>query len=281
MMFSKLNSKINRKLYYKKLCAKLVKADANRNKPCSAIFYTTHKCASTFVDRLFELILKNSDYSFVDYAGAILQAGDKLDVGTPYENFLEQTYSDLYSLQGKIYGPQRKPLDFPGRDKFKHIFFLRDPRDVLISSYFSSGFTHREPSNTADREVFINKRKNIQQIGLDVYTLEEANSWIIPLYRQYKQLRDTSESNIYLKYDLFIENTSEFIQKISKYLNINPSKKNIDLLVGEANPIQDVEVMKHQRSGKTGQYLEKLHPDTVEKLNYTLAKTLADWEFEL
>ena len=44
--------------------------------------------------------------------------------------------------------------------------------------------------------------------------------------------------------------------------------------------ILKVEVMKHKRSGKTGQYLEKLHTDTVEKLNHLLAEILAYWEFE-
>lgn len=281
MMLSKLKSKVNRKVHHQKLHAKLVTAYANRDKPRSVIFYTTHKCASTFLERLFELVLKNSDYSFVDYAGAISRAGDKLNVGIPYENFLEQTYSELYSLQGKIYGPQRRPLDFPGRDQFKHIFFLRDPRDVLVSSYFSFGFTHYEPLNTDDREKFVDKRENIQELGIDNYVIDEAEKWIIPLYQQYKQLRDTSETNIYLKYDLFIENTSEFVQRILDFLNINPSRKDIDVLIREANPIQNVEVMKHKRSGKTGQYLEKLHIDTVEKLNHILATTLADWGFEV
>lgn len=281
MIFSKLKSKVVRKVYYQKLYAKLADADANSNKPRSAIFYTTHKCASTFIERLFELILKNSDYTFIDYAQVIARAGDKLDVGTPYEAFLERAYSDLYSLQGKIYGPQRKPLDFPGRNKFKHIFFLRDPRDVLVSSYFSFGFTHPQPLNTTDREKFVNKRKNIQEREIDDYALDEAKTWIIPLYEQYKYLRDTSETNIYLKYNLFVENTPEFIQNIIDFLTIDPTPKNLNLLIKEANPVQNVEVMKHKRSGKTDQYLEKLHPNTVEKLNHILAKTLADWEFEL
>lgn len=280
MILSKLKSKIQREVYYQKLHVKLVNVYANRNQPRSVIFYTTHKCASIFVERLFELILKNSDYSFVDYAGVIARAGDKLDVGTPYEAFLEQAYSDLYSLQGKIYGPQRRSLDFPGRNKFKHIFFLRDPRDVLVSSYFSSGFIHREPLNTIDREKFVSKRRNIQEIGMENYILDEAEKWIIPLYKQYKQLRDTSETNIYLKYNLFVEDTSEFVQRILDFLSINPAKKDLDVLIKEANPVQNIEVMKHKRSGKTDQYLEKLHPDTVEKLNQTLAETLTDWEFD-
>jgi len=183
-------------------------------------------------------------------------------------------------LHGKIYGPQRQYLDFPGRTNFKHIFFLRDPRDVLVSSYFSMGFTHAKPLNTIERNNFLIKREDTKEKEIDSYVLEEAETWIYPLYMQYKDLRETAKSYIYLKYDLFVEDTPEFIKKISAFLGLHPSQKDIDLLTQKASPVQEVEVMKHKRSGKTGQYLEKLHPSTVEKLDHILSDVLTDWEFK-
>ncbi len=281
MILNKLKSKIKKTgVYNNKLQNQLINALGNLNKPYSAIFYTTHKCASTFVYRLFDVILKNSDYEFVDYAGVIFGAGNKLNIEIPYEGFLEQAYSDLYCLRGKIYGPQRGYLDFPGRNNFKHIFFLRDPRDVLVSAYFSLGFTHAEPLNNLHRNKFIQKRKNIQEKNIDSYVLKEAEEWIYPLYKQYKELRTTAKSYIYLKYDLFVEDTPEFIKKICELLDLHPSQQDINLLTQEASPVQNSEVMKHRRSGKTGQYREKLHPSTVEKLNQILSDVLSDWDFK-
>ena len=279
-MFNKIKNKIKRGVYNNKLQGKLIDALINLNKPYSAIFYTTHKCASTFVYRLFDVILKYSEYEFVDYAGAIFGAGDKLSIEIPYETFLEQAYSELYPLHGKLYGPQRQYLNFPGRNNFKHIFFLRDPRDVLVSSFFSRGFTHAEPLNTIHHSQFFKKRGNTKEKGIDNYVLEEAEAWIYPLYKQYYSLRKTANSSIYLKYDLFVEDTPKFIQKISAFLELHPSLEDINLLTKEASPVQDVEVLKHKRSGKTGQYLEKLHPSTVEELNQILADVLSDWEFK-
>ncbi len=279
MLFSRLKNKIKNKVYYNKLQRQVITASANLNKPHSAIFYTTHKCASTFVARMFDVILKNSEYEFVDYGGAIFGAGDKLNIESPYERFLEKAYTELYPLHGKIYGPQRRYLDFPGRNNFKHIFFLRDPRDVLVSCYFSLGFTHVEPLNSIDRSKFLKKRENVKYKEIDNYVLEEAETWIYPLYKQYKYLQETATTAIYLKYDFFVKNTPEFIIKISDFLGLQPSQEDIDLLTQEASPVQNVEVMKHKRSGKTGQYLEKLHPSTVEKLNQILSEVLSDWEF--
>ncbi|MGK7926886.1 MAG: sulfotransferase, partial [Spirulina sp.] len=134
-------------LYTAKLRGRLRNAARNLERPRSILFYTSHKCASTFVGKLLDTICKKSQYEIIDYAGTIWGAGDRLKhIESPYELFLERAYSDLYSLHGKIYAPQREYLDFPGRTKFKHIFFLRDPRDVLISAYYSFGFTHLEPS---------------------------------------------------------------------------------------------------------------------------------------
>ena len=285
MLLSKLSHKIVTKIHSVTLQKKIINVYKNTENPKSAIFYTTHKCASSFVPQLFSVILKNSDYELVDYAGAIWHLGNKFNLGTPHidclQNFLEKSYSDLYSLHGKIYGPQRVPLDFPGRDKFKNIFFLRDPRDVLISAYFSFAFTHPEPLNDISRKEFLERRKRLQEQGIDQYVLEESKTWVVPLYNKYKHLRDTAQNSIYLKYDFFTAQTPEFIERIAEFLELNPSQEEIARLTTKANPVQKIEVMKHQRSGKTGQYLEKLHPDTVDKLDHILAEVLSDWEFPL
>jgi len=109
MLLAKLKNNIRLNINNNKLQRKLIGAYENLNKPNSAIFYTTHKCASTFVRRLFDVILQKSDYEFIDYAGAIFGAGDKLNIESPYETFLEKAYSDLYSLHD-----MEKSTDFNG-----------------------------------------------------------------------------------------------------------------------------------------------------------------------
>ncbi len=279
-MLKKISHKIKLMFYSRKLQSRLKIASRNLERPRSIIFYTTHKCASTFVQRLFEIISKNAEYELVDYAGTIWGAGDRFkNIESPYELFLERAYSDLYSLNGKIYGPQREYLDFPGRNKFKHIFFLRDPRDVLVSAYYSFAFTHTKPLRSGDRDVFLQQRAQIQEQEIDAYVLEQAEEWIVPFYQNYQKLRDTADDYLYLQYALFINDTAEFIKKISDFCALSPSEKEIRILMQEASPVQIREKMTHKRSGKTGQYLEKLRPETIEKLNDILADVLREWEF--
>lgn len=176
----------------------ILKAKESLNKPPSVLFFTTHKCASTFIPPLLKTITRNSNYEFKDYAQAIWNLGNQLDIGQDQENFLdfflEDTADRLFFRRGEIYAPLRVPVDFPERKKLKHIFFLRDPRDILVSSYYSTGFTHPLPKNDKAKRRFQAKRELIQQQGIDNYTISAATNWVIPLYSKYQQFANTCES---------------------------------------------------------------------------------------
>jgi hypothetical protein len=266
----------------------ILKAKESLDKPPSVLFFTTHKCASTFIPPLFKTITRNSNYKIKDYAGAIWELGDKIDLGQDQElfsipkqyQFLEEAADELFFKRGDIYVPLRWAVDFPERNRLKHIFFLRDPRDVLVSSYYSLGFTHAWPKNSKSRKHFQAKRKFTQQKGIDNYVLSVATSWL-GRYLKYKQLLETSNSYLYLKYDHFQSDTTDFIKQIIKYLDICVPNQEIEKLSLSATPIQAVkDNTKHKRSGKSKQYLEELKPETVEELNKTFKDILSYWQFE-
>jgi hypothetical protein len=261
---------------------RLKRARKNLDRPVSVFFFTTHKCASTFVSGpLFRQILKNSNYQYEDYAAAIWRSGDELDLGGSYESLLSSAYSDLYSLRGSVYGPQRRYLDFPGRNNFRHIFFLRDPRDVLVSSYFSEAYTHPVPASAAGRDRLDQSRKETKNLELDDYVLAKAESWIQPLYNEYQTLRESADDSLYLTYDQFIDNTKGFLARLCDFLDVEPGAETIKRLARVADPVQNTEVLKHKRSGKSGQYIERLYPETVQKLDRILASELRYWDFNV
>jgi len=275
-----LLKQIRARMWSDSLQRRLLAARNNLSRPRSVLFFTTHKCASTFVSGpLFKTLLRESQYRHVDYGRAIWYGGNKLDPGGEYENFFSEAYSDLFSLNGNLYGPQRRFFDFPGRPEFRHIFFLRDPRDVLISSFYSEAFTHPVPPSLAAQKRLSKSRASAKEQSLDEYVLENAQSWIKPLYSQYRAARESATDSLYLPYDLFIQDTEQFIVMLANFLGIRPRPARIDALVRSADPVQKTEVLKHKRSGRSGQYLEKLSPETVRKLNLILADALNYWEF--
>ncbi|AFZ44900.1 sulfotransferase [Halothece sp. PCC 7418] len=261
----------------------ILEAKHSLEKPPSVLFFTTHKCASSFISPLFRAITRNSNYNLKDYAGAIWQLGDNIDLDQEKPNFLgnflQDTGDRLFFRRGEIYAPLRVPVDFPERHHFKHIFFLRDPRDVLVSAYYSFGFTHAWPKNSKARERYRIKREAIQQQTIDDYVISEAKNWLTR-YSKYQELLETSDSYVYLKYDDFQSDTVGFIQTITNYLDISLPSEEIEQLASKASPIQSTkDETKHKRSGKSKQYLEELKPDTVRALNEKFSDMLCYWNF--
>lgn len=261
----------------------ILQAKQSLSQPTSVLFFTTHKCASTFIPPLLKTITRNSNYNFKDYAGAIWNLGDQLDIDQDHKNFLsdflEEAADELFFRRGDIYAPLRVPVDFPERNGLKHIFFLRDPRDVLVSSYYSFGFTHALPKNFKLKKRHQTRKQKIQEQGIDDYVLSEATDWLIR-YLKYKELLETSNSYLYVKYDDFQGDTVTFMKKVINYLNVVVPEQEIQELSLKASPVQTTkDNTKHKRSGKSHQYLEELKPETVKKLNEVFAEVLEYWNF--
>lgn len=111
----------------------------NRDLPETVYFYTFHKCASTLFN---SYILKNiKGLQHVDYASQIY-GGKKINKKLNFRD------------KGFVYGPIRLSADPMSsvyrmlvaptsghefiRDKIA-IFVVRDPRDILVSAYYSFG----------------------------------------------------------------------------------------------------------------------------------------------
>ena len=258
--------------------ARLADALASESRPQSCIFFTIHKCASTFVDKLLATISQNSGYSLRNLESAIWELGDQVQIDGAYQPVFERHYDQLFRLRGEIYAPQRKPLDFPGRDRFKHIFFLRDPRDVLVSAYYSFGFSHSAPVGEKAREEFLKVREQIITQGIDQYALQATDEWVLDVYEGYQRIRESAPDNLFLTYDDFRLDTGAFIDRIAHYLDIEVPAERKAQLVGNARPEQAREnIMSHQRSGKSEQHLKELKPETIEILNDRFANVLKYW----
>lgn len=280
-MFRQLLAKYNPKTT--KINQRLIRTHKASEKPRSVIFFTTHKCASSFMNHFFNMVSEDSNYKVVDYASSIWALGNSLDIGPIYEPFLEENYDRLYFQRGEIYAPQRRPIHFPGIERFKHVFFLRDPRDVLVSAYYSFAFSHSIPQNTSAKDVFLREREKMQRGTIDDYAREAASEWILPLYQKYQYLRESSNSNIFLSYDLFNSNLPKFIKDLSQFLDFDLSEQKIQkvIKVNDKGGNTKESISKHRRSGKSGQFREKLSPGTIEYLNKLFSDSLVYWKFEI
>ena len=267
-IYTKKQKRILNKTHYK-----------NKSKNESVIFFTTHKCASNFSNELLKSVENISNYSLYDYGALIGSLADKLNINSNFEPYLNKNYSHLFMPYGEIYGPQRMPLNFPGLERFKKIFFLRDPRDMLVSAYYSFGFNHIIPDSKNLSYEFNKKRNKIQYLTIDEYVLEESINWVIPVFDQYKEIKENSKKLLFLKYDNYTKNTKEFIENIFEFIEVE-NELEINRLVSISNPVQSkIQVSQHKRSGKNNQWKTELQKTTQKKLTDNLKDILKYWEF--
>ena len=199
------------------------------NKINSVIFWTTHKCASTYISKFLELVAKESSLKHFDYAGHIWELGNEINLENPFQ--IEQNCDFLYKKYGEIYGPMRTPFDFNLRSNLNNIFFLRDPRDLIISKYYSVAYSHPVPSHNKGKKKFLDLRYQTKKMDINDFFLKQIDDWIIPYYTKYKFMRENSKLSSVYKYEDLKENPKKIFLELTKSMKIDISEKLIDNLV--------------------------------------------------
>jgi len=145
------------------------------------------------------------------------------------------------------------PLDID-LTKNKKIYLARDPKDALVSRYFSSKYSHTVPEYGLIRERILEKRKNIKDREMSYYFddyLENAGSNYFPFIGSlsnyfnhtsyWQKIKHYNEIDIYtIKYEKMLENpVAEFSPFTEKVLNISEEKLSKAIKIAERKTKKD------------------------------------------
>ena len=262
--------------------ANYLKNKSNRQK--SILLWTTHKTASTFIGKVLKEFANNSNYKYFDYASSIWYMGDSFELENPF--IIESNCPFLFKDFGEIYGPLRTPFKISQQNNYTNIFIVRDPRDLLISNFYSKSFSHELPNTKFIKKEFINKRTKFIEKGIDQYCLEYVDKWIIPYFKNYQEMKDNCNGSEFLTYEYFLNSPSNFINKLSQYMNIKIGKNTINKLTKKATSpfYRDLFInnnLSHFRSGKSRQFENEIRKETLNELNEKLKDILIYWGFNI
>lgn len=242
----------------------------------SVYFYTFHKCASSLFSGY---VLKNIEgLRNVNYAGQIYRG----------KNLKKLEFEDT----GYVYGPIRLSVDRMSpvykwlvepvssqefiTDKIA-MFLVRDPRDILVSAYYSFGYTHGFSKLKEIRERQRIIRNEIQARTVDEYALDSADV-IVRNFETVNMLSGSCKRSAVLKYETMIGNFDDFIGQFTKYVDIDPSV--IRQIFARSRPTAKVDKFSHRRSGQPGGFRSALKEDTVAALNRKFEGVLARFQYE-
>lgn len=149
---------------------------------------------------------------------------------------------------------------------------VRDPRDILVSAYYSFGYSHSlSPVETIqDRQKTI--REEIKNQTVDEYAIHAV-------YKQQEnfellhELHTICQRSVVLKYENMINNFDFFASQLTKYIHLNDNV--VKQIYKKSRPKEIEEITAHRRSGQVGDFRNKLKPETIDFLNKELKSTLS------
>ena len=247
-----------------------------KSRPKSVLFFTQHKSASTFVTQILMSFSKlEKPLKHVNYGNILSDVGCLLDFEQrfPVENDWYYQYDrTLFKRTGCVYGPFRQPFFASDFDFFKKIIFLRDPRDALISRFYSFGFSHGVPKGTETKKFFLDERDKIHAEGIDNYCIRMAAEWSKPLLSGYKKMVDRSiEKPLVITYEDYVDCPLDIIAAVFHYCGAEHYNDLAASLAEKANPISaSVDINSHKRSGRKSQYLTELRPESIHEIENIL-----------
>lgn len=164
--------------------------------------------------------------------------------------------------EGYFFGHLGPFATLEGLPDANYILMTRDPRDVLVSHYFSVKEAHVINSKKMKEKV-----EKVQNMSLSDYCHYEPILQDLERYlEQAEMVRKSNLSHLYLRYEDMMYAPEESLKKVAQLIGV----KDADVITIAKENFQIVEesedLLSHRRSGKWGQFLEKLTVEDQEFL---------------
>ena len=233
-----------------------------------------HKAASVFVNQVLELVLANEGLTHVDFAGEAFNNGTK-----EWEHCVSKSH--LFSTPGYYFGAFRGPYidKFESLSDNRIVVQVRDPRDCIVSLYYSYKFSHGAPGEGVLKKIFNRIRTHVDETDIDSFALEQATTYS----RRLSMITDLCgkyDDYTLLTYENMVLDFNVWESQLYDYLNVDPPKHIRAQVAALATfKVTTEDVTQHKRQVVPGDHKRKLKSETVEKMNGILAGHLTQYGY--
>ena len=240
----------------------------------SFFVFALPKSGSVLQDKVFEDICRLLNIPLVSVAKTAFNQGIE-------EGNFNADICDIFADRGYgFYGFRYLPPYLKGFDlsKFRKFLLVRDPRDILVSHYFSMKKSHAIPEGEMGNRL-LQQRQNIQYLNIDEYALSKAQTFY-NIFQSYIRMDDSFLKAF--RYEDIVFNKSAWIEDILRFLDLNLEEDKIEAIASRHDIFPNVEKPdSHIRKVTPGDHKDKLKPETIKKLNDIFAPLLAKYGYEI
>jgi hypothetical protein len=246
------------------------------------VVLSMRKCGSSLVHVIAEQIAAGTGVPVLDIPHALFSQNlparlmnedpaflDLVDAGVILNGF--RTYPEIFDLSA-LYRAAPKVL------------FVRDPRDALVSEYFSVKFSHQLPTDAVVsgsegvRAKLEADRARARTQPVDTFVRERCGSFA-QSYRAFLKLADDT-TVLVLRYEDYIFDKPALVRAILDQFALSLSEPAIARIARETDICPDVEQPdRHVRKVTPGDHREKLAPETIAELNGQLHDILTTFGY--
>jgi hypothetical protein len=237
--------------------------DVTNSTKTSIIFFTVHKCVSSYVKRIIKLLAEDSGMIHLDFESYF-----KNFKKNNTEKFSDKIFMEtVFKKQGYYYGSFKAYRNIPNLEEYKIVLMLRDPRDILVSEYLSmfskNSYFFLGGNKIPQRNTFI---------SIDDYVLEAADI-LKTIYETYCSKFIGKDNVLFFRYEDLLFNYNPWIEKLSKHIELNINHKLIQSIKDKDNFAINLEKEYiYKTILNPGEYIENLKKTTIQKLDDMFAK---------
>lgn len=240
----------------------------------SFFVFALPKSGSVLQDKVFEDICRELNIPLISVAKSAFHQGE--EEGNFSEEICELFTERGYGFYGFRYFPAY--LKNFRLNKFKKILLVRDPRDILVSHYFSMKNSHDIPTGEMG-ERLLKQRQAIQNMDINEYVLNKAPSFL-KIFQSYLEIKD--DSLRVFKYENIIFEKEKWIEQILEFLGLELEESQTKKIARKHDVFPDREAPgSHIRKVTPGDYKEKLNKSTIDALNKIFKDVMPSYDYEL
>ena len=226
----------------------------------SFTFLTLHKAGSAFASELLRSVFVDNGWKSYDFATEAFVAGL-----SEYDAVRENLHR--FEERHAFFGPLRAESVslVPTLPKLIPIIHVRDPRDCLVSYYYSICYSHVLPGPGPTRDHLLSLRKRYKALDVDDFCLEVLSNGD----RSFHLLRaaaETSSNAIVSRYEHMVADIAGWLKDLARQLPVTVADGRLVHLKAENEAPVAENVFNHKRQVTPGDFRRKLRQSSQRKL---------------
>lgn len=238
----------------------------------AAYVLSVHKAGSTLLNTMATQIARAAGRPLFGLHPTLFRAGVKLD-DCPAEAVA------LLERPGTVFIGFRTPHFLDDIAQYRtapKLLMVRDPRDIAVSGYFSSAFSHGLPRGGAVRERMLENRQRVRQMEPSEYVLRGSADGPMRNLAAFMAQLDRYEGFVVRRYEDVIFQKAALARDIAAVLSADVAPQRLDAIAAQNDVRPDAErPTEHIRQVSPGNYAEHLSSEAQDYLKTKFAPIFA------